>query len=33
MAAAKPIPDGYRNITPYPIVADGAATTTEAPGG
>jgi PhnB protein len=24
MAAVKPIPDGYRNITPYLIVADGA---------
>jgi PhnB protein len=23
MVAAKPIPDGYRNITPYLIVADG----------
>ena len=24
MIAAKPIPDGYRNVTPYLIVADGA---------
>ena len=25
MIAVKPIPDGYRNVTPYLIVADGAA--------
>ncbi|MBV9551200.1 MAG: VOC family protein [Alphaproteobacteria bacterium] len=25
MPAAKPIPDGYRSLTPYLIVADGAA--------
>ena len=26
MTAVKPIPDGYRNVTPYLIVADGAGT-------
>ena len=25
MPNAKPTPDGYRSLTPYPIVADGAA--------